>query len=190
MPDPDWNHLSQNFFELIKEYLTSAAIPLSGGRALEQLSAELQFLKLKLDHFPKTRSFDLDEILVALDYPEIVLLPFSHAILSSAMTYLQEEELLPGTFLLEYGVFMPQTTITVNELSHKQIDQIACRGIQAVDAPRIVMQYVFSKGTCPFCASPVRVDDFVKITLIEPVKASITKGELKSGEKACFHKRD
>ncbi len=132
----------------------------------------------------------MDEILVALDYPEIVLLPSSHVILNSAMAYLQEEELLPGTFLLEYGVFMPQTTITIDALNNKQIDQLACQGIQAVDSPRIVMQYVFSKGTCPFCGSPVRVDDFITFRLVDTTIGGITRGNLDSGSKACFHQRD
>ena len=126
----------------------------------------------------------------ALGYPEIVLLTSSHLVLNTAMVFLQDRDLLPGMFLQEHGIFIAQTSGTIQTFGYKEIDQLACQGIQAVDRPRIVMQYVYSKGTCPFCGSPVRVDNFITIRLVDTVKAGITHGILDSGDKVCLHKPD
>lgn len=190
MPDPDWERLSHSLYDQVKEYLVASPVPLSNNQSLVQLTAELSFLKMKLDNFPKTRSFDLDEILAALDYPEIVLLTSSHLVLNTAMVFLQDRDLLPGMFLQEHGIFIAQASGTIQTLGHKEIDQLACQGIQAVDSPRIVMQYVYSKGTCPFCGSPVRVDNFITVRLVDTANAGLTRGILDIGDKACFHKPD
>ena len=151
------------------------------------IGQELFLLKKILDRFPKNQTYSIDDINVALESDIFSVLKSSSDILIHALDILERYALLEGSFIKEVGVYQSQEKYEPKEMNHNQLDQLACKGLMSIDKASIVMAQVYNTSKCPFCLSPVRVDDFMTVKLQHELKGGLTLAVLDDNELVSFH---
>lgn len=171
--------------QIMRENENIPSIPFNSSRI------KFEFVELVnlLTQFPKTKSYSLEEIMIALDDITFAVIKSSSIVLNKAFEILDLFDLLPGIFIKSLGVLDLVSDFEAKMISSKKVDQMACNGIMAIEKPSILMNHFYKYNSCPFCKEAVRVENMMFFVLDENLKAGITLTTLKQGDKGAFHKK-
>jgi hypothetical protein len=182
-----WAVLVNELFPSVIGSISVQGSNISKKRIKLIIGQELFLLKKILDKFPQNQSYSIDDINVALESDIFSILRSSTDILIQALDILEKHAFLEGSFIKEVGIYQSQEKYQKKTMSHNQLDQVACKGLISIDKTSIVMAHVYNTGKCPFCLSPVRVDEFMTVKLQNELKGGLTLGKIDENELVSVH---
>ena len=184
--DEATKQLQMSIEQIMRENENIASLPFSSPR----IKFELIELIHLVNQFPKTRSYTLDDIKIALDDVTFAVIKSSSIVLRKCFEILGKLNLIPGIFIETLGVLDLVSDLEAKLISSNKVDQMACNGITAIDKPSILMNHFYKYNNCPFCKEAVRVENMAFFVLNENLRAGITLTTLKQGDKGAFHKKN
>ncbi|MHA2278241.1 MAG: hypothetical protein ACXAC2_20870 [Candidatus Kariarchaeaceae archaeon] len=167
----------------LRENESIISIPLSS----EQLKIEFINLVNTINRFPRSKSYNLNEINYALDENTFTLIRSSELALFTSFESLDKFNLLPGIFIRILGILNLVSDLNAKLISSEKVDNMACGGINSVEKPSILLNHIYKFNICPFCKDPVKVENIVISISQESLKGGITYSTLLKGSKISFH---
>lgn len=172
-----------NLHQVSRENEYAIPIPLEP----ERLKYEIINLLVLLYQFPKTRSYSIDEIEIAMEDGKSTILKSTKIVLAEVFNSLSKFNLLPGIYISEIGVLDLVSDLNAKEISNNEVDQLACGGLSSIERPSIFLNYIYKHNKCPFCKDAVKIENIVVFVVESDLKAGISYMMIQKKDNASFH---